>query len=178
MRGHLLLVVCGATLGVGALGVAATAAYAAPPPTSSAAVVGSPALVVPANYRPSFSANSVAPSANGLVTVAPGSAIDITQKSRESTPELAPKPQPSTSTASTGNDTAKQVPPTTSTTAPPSGQGSSGDEGSANDGNDTNNKGDGSNKGKGSNKGSGSNSGNDVNNKGDGSNKGKGKSGN
>jgi hypothetical protein len=160
MRGHLFIIAGGATVAVGALAFAATAAYAAPIPTSSSAVAHSPALVVPANYHPPASTEQpIVPSGKGVVRVAPEAAVDIDgTDSHVTTP-----PSPSAPPVNTGGESAGAVPPATSTPPTSTGDGASGDDGSSNDGSS---KGDGSNKG-GSNN-SGSNSGSDGNNKGKG----------
>jgi hypothetical protein len=180
MRGHLLIIAGGATVAVGALAFAATAAYATPIPTSSSAVVHSPALVVPANYHPAASATQpLSPSRAGVILVTPEAAVDIAGGIDDSNVTSPSSSSPGTPAGTEGESTGA-VPPVRSTPSDPSGSGSSGNYHASNKGNDVNNKGSGSNK-SGSNKSgshkSGSNNGNDVNNKGTGSNKGKGKSG-
>jgi hypothetical protein len=176
MRGHLLLVVCGATIAVGALGAAATAAYAAPLPASSRALPHSPALVVPANYHPSFSTEGpVAPASKGLVSVAPNSAVHIAPGplGKDSKPNPAPKPPAAPAKSQPGSPNA----------APPKPGPPAGNKATPKDGNNAGPGGpgigpapvEGPGKGDGSNKGSGSNSGSDGKNKGDESSKGKGK---
>jgi len=189
MRGHLLLIAGGATIAVGALAFAATAAYAAPIPTSSAAVAHSPALVIPPNYQPAASATRpVSPSGSRVIRVAPGAAVDIAGAIDDSN-ETSPSSSSPGAPVGAGGESNGAVPPVGSIPPPSTGHGSSGDQSSSNDGNDVENKGTGSNQSGSNNTGSnksgsnnsGSNNGNDVKNKGtgsnkSGSNKGKGKS--
>jgi hypothetical protein len=163
MRGHLILIAGGASVAVGALAFAATAAYAAPVPTSSSAVAHSLALVVPPNYHPVASTEQpTSPSGNGVVRVAPEAAVDIDDGTTSHV--TIPSSSPSGTPVDTGGESTGAVPPASSTPPASTGTGSSGDESGSNNGNDVKNKGDGSNK-------SGSNNGNDVKNKGKGSNK-------
>ncbi|HEY5229549.1 MAG TPA: hypothetical protein VIJ11_01495 [Galbitalea sp.] len=190
MRGQLFIIAGGATLAVGALTFAATAAYAAPIPTSSSAVAHSPALVIPANYRPAAPvAQPVSPSGTDVIHVTPEAAVDIADgidNSRATSPSSTSPGAP----VGTGDDSTGAAPPVGSTPPASSGRGTSGDDNGSNAGNGGDNKGSGSDKSGSNNSGSnnsgsnnsgsnnsGSNNGNDVNNKGTGSNKGKGKSG-
>ena len=159
MRGHLLTIAGGATVAVGVLAFAATAAYAAPVPTSSSAVAHSLALVVPPNYHPVASAEPpVSPSEKGVVRVAPGAAVDIDNGTNS---HVRVPSSPSGMPVDTGSESTGAVPPASSTPPVSNGEGPSGDENASNNGNDVKNKGNGSNK-------SGSNHGNDVKNKGNG----------
>lgn len=169
MRGQLIFVVAGATIAVGALCTAATIAYAGPPPAFTAAAAKSAALVVPANYTPSSFADSSVASPAGLTAVKPGSAVDIGEHAKATSPAVQPVPASAGSPASNTALPANSVPTATPTPAAGSGSTESGDDTSS-DGRSDDGQGSGSNKGK-------SNKGNDVNNKGDGSNKGKGHSG-